>query len=183
MNRVAAVDRRMYYTAGMRTLTLAFLAALLMSGAVLAQGDSLRVVAPQTVMVGAKPKRSPMGALLRSVAVPGWGQYYNRKFLKSAVIFGAESYFIYRAAYWWVKAEDQYDQVRGFPESQQALEFNRYLTYRSSRNDYLWLTGITVFVSMFDAYVDAHLAGFDVDLTPEFQPPSEAMMLTLSLRF
>lgn len=183
MNRVAAVDRRMYYTVGMRTVTLAFLAALLMGGAVLAQGDSLRVVAPQAAPVGAKPKRSPMGALLRSVAVPGWGQYYNRKLLKSAVIFGAESYCIYRAAYWWVKAEDQYDKVRDFPPSQQPLEFNRYLTYRSNRNDYLWLTGITVFVSMFDAYVDAHLAGFDVDLTPEFQPPSEALLLTLSLRF
>jgi hypothetical protein len=36
---------------------------------------------------------------------------------------------------------------------------------------------------MFDAYVDAHLAGFDVDVTPDFRDPKGGASLKLSLRF
>ena len=46
-------------------------------------------------------RKSPMGALLRSVAFPGWGQFYNRKYLKSAVVFGAETTFITLAVIEW----------------------------------------------------------------------------------
>lgn len=124
-----------------------------------------------------------MGALLRSVVVPGWGQYYNRKYVKSAIVCGAETFFMVRAVHWWIKAEDEYDSIQGLPESEQRAAFARYSAYRSNRNDYLWLTGLTVFFSMFDAYVDAHLAGFDVDLTPQFSPPTDEVRLDLTLRF
>jgi len=132
----------------------------------------------------AKLKRSPMGALMRSIAIPGWGQYYNKKYLKSAVIFCGESFFIYKAAHWWIKTEDQYNTVQTITDPiDKPLAFSYYLSYRGKRDDYLWATGITIFLSMFDAYVDAHLAGFDVDLTPDFQPPQERGAIKLSLRF
>lgn len=125
-----------------------------------------------------------MGALLRSVAVPGWGQFYNRRYIKAGVVFIAESFFIYEAARWWKKTEDQYDKVLLTPEDQdQFYQFQLYKSYRGTRDDYLWLVGITVFVSMFDAYVDAHLAGFDVDLTPDFEPREHKSSLSLVLRF
>ncbi len=149
----------------------------------MAQSDSLRIESGQTAPATLKPRRSPMGALLRSVAVPGWGQYYNRKYVKSAIVCGAETFFIARAVHWWIKAEDEYDSIQSLPESEQRAAFARYSAYRSNRNDYLWLTGLTVFFSMFDAYVDAHLAGFDVDLTPQFSPPGDEVRLDLTLRF
>ena len=139
------------------------------------QGDSARQV---------KPKRAPMGALLRSVAVPGWGQYYNRKYIKSAVVFGAETFFIAKAVHWWKKTEDQYKSIQQTGDrSQQFIRYNIYRSYRTSRDDYLWAVGLTVFLSMFDAYVDAHLAGIDVDITPDFEAPKGGASIRLSLRF
>ena len=139
------------------------------------QGDSVRRV---------KPKRAPMGALLRSVAVPGWGQYYNHKYVKSAVVFGAETFFIVKAVHWWKKTEDQYNSIQQTSDlSQQSTRYNIYRSYRTSRDDYLWAVGLTVFLSMFDAYVDAHLAGFDVDITPDFEAPKGGASIKLSLRF
>ncbi len=119
-----------------------------------------------------------MGALLRSVAVPGWGQFYNHKYIKSAVVFGAESFFIIKSVQWWKKTEDQYDLVQ---QSESGRDFTTYLNYRDRRNDYLWLTGLAVFLSMFDAYVDAHLSGFDVDLTPDFE--DEAVGAHIKIRY
>ncbi|MFH2054649.1 MAG: DUF5683 domain-containing protein [bacterium] len=128
-------------------------------------------------------KRSPMGALMRSVAFPGWGQFYNHKYVKSAVVFGAESFFIYKAVHWWRKTENQYDLVQSLAADQKAGPFSTYTSYRNRRNDYLWLVSLSVFISMFDAYVDAHLSGFDVDLTPEFEDESKSLSLKISYYF
>ena len=125
-----------------------------------------------------------MGALLRSVAIPGWGQYYNRKYVKSAVVCAVETFFIIKAVHWWKKTEDQYNSIQQTSDqSQQTARYNIYRSYRTNRDDYLWGVGLTVFLSMFDAYVDAHLAGFDVDITPDFEPPKGGASIKLSLRF
>ena len=153
--------------------------ALILSVAAGASADSLSVSAQPTGRV--KPKRSPMGALLRSVVVPGWGQFYNHKYIKSAVVCVAESYFIVRAVYWWRETERQYDRV--LATTNQGQQYSIYQTYRGRRDDFLWAAGVTIFVSMFDAYVDAHLAGFDVDVTPDFRDPKGGASLKLSLRF
>lgn len=128
-------------------------------------------------------KRSPMGALVRSVVIPGGGQFYNHKYIKGVVVAGVESYFIYKAAHWWGKTEDQYNYVQTLPDNQKSAPFATYLSYRNRRNDFLWLTALTVFVSMFDAYVDAHLSGFDVDLTPDFEDSKKSLSLKLSYKF
>jgi hypothetical protein len=144
--------------------------------------DSLSVQGDSVMRV--KPKRAPMGALLRSVAVPGWWQYYNHKYVKSVVVFGAEMFFIVKTVHWWKKTEDQYNSIQQTDDkSQQDTRYNIYRSYRTSRDDYLWAVGLTVFLSMFDAYVDAHLAGFDVDITPDFEPPKGGASIKLSLRF
>ncbi|HWO57928.1 MAG TPA: hypothetical protein VNN55_10225 [bacterium] len=87
---------------------------------------------------------SPTGALLRSVAFPGWGQWSNGKKQKAAVYFAIESYWITKALIWRQRARDA-DNLADF-------------THASDRRNYFyWLTGITVFVSMFDAYADRYL--------------------------
>jgi hypothetical protein len=156
-------------------ISLPLIAANVSADSLSVQGDSLKRV---------KPKRAPMGALLRSVAVPGWGQYYNRKYIKSAVVFSAETFFITKAIHWWKKTEDQYNSIQQtIDPSQQRIRYNIYRSYRTSRDDYLWAVGLTVFLSMFDAYVDAHLASFDVDITPDFEAPKGGASIKLSLRF
>jgi hypothetical protein len=163
-----------------RCILLILLISLAVTASIAA--DSLSVQADSVKRV--KPKRVPMGALLRSVAVPGWGQYYNHKYVKSAVVFSVETFFIIKAVHWWKKTEDQYNSIQQTSDqSQQNLRYNIYRSYRTSRDDYLWGVGLTVFLSMFDAYVDAHLAGFDVDITPDFEAPKGGASIKLSLRF
>ncbi len=87
---------------------------------------------------------SPTGTLLKSVAFPGWGQWSNGKKQKAAVYFGLETYWITKALMWRHKART-------------AENLADYAHARDRRNYFYWLTGITVFVSMFDAYADRYL--------------------------
>jgi len=128
-------------------------------------------------------KFSPTGALLRSVAVPGWGQFYNQSYIKAAIIGSLESFLIYQTVYYWKrtsKYEDLYINDSTETRADKFLQFDRY---RDLRNQHLWFLGITVFYSMFDAYVDAHLKNFKVDLTPDFDASNESLTLWLTLGY
>lgn len=73
-----------------------------------AQPDSVRAAILEAK--GYPPDHSPRGALWRSVAVPGWGQFYNRQFLKIPFVYGGlagggffihmthQNYTLYRGA-------------------------------------------------------------------------------------
>lgn len=158
---------------------MAFLLLFCIQAAAQQSPDSLSIKEREKL----KERKAPMGALLRSVAVPGWGQFYNGKYIKATIICAAESYFIYRAAYWWDKTEDQYGLIQNLPVDERPPAFSTYDSYRGKRNDFLWLVGVTVFVSMFDAYVDAHLSGFNVDLTPDFESKKPEVSLKLCYHF
>ncbi len=80
------------------------------------------------------------GAVLRSIALPGWGQFYNGKRVKGSVIATAE---IASAIAWVVRRKQIKDQ--GTQE----------------RNLYLFSTIGIVLYSVGDAYVDAHLSRVD----------------------
>lgn len=109
----------------------------------------------------------PSTALLRSVVVPGWGQLSNRKYFKAALVLGLESYLIYKAidkgrqaSDWkekWLEAQNSQDpDLSGMT----SIYFSNYSSYRNGRNTQYWLLALTVFLSMFDAYVDAHMSPF-----------------------
>jgi len=114
-----------------------------------------------SIMIETK-KPWPTGALLRSAFVPGWGQFYNKKYVKSVIYGGMEIYFVYNARKYWKQMDiHQANFSNSDDPIYQAQEFELYKNQRDNRNLFLWLTGITVFISMFDAFVDAHLADFD----------------------
>lgn len=80
----------------------------------------------------------PRRAMLRSLALPGWGQFYNKKKIKGSVIAAAEigsvvAYFVKR------------DRLRSVASAE--------------RNVYFFSTIGIVLYSMADAYVDAYLDG------------------------
>jgi hypothetical protein len=106
-------------------------------------------------------RKSPTGALLRSVAFPGWGQFYNRKYLKSAVVFGAETTFITLAVIEWGRMNKHKKNFQDPDHPDRYWEFEQFEFYEDRRNLFLWITAGIVFLSMFDAYVDAHLYNFD----------------------
>jgi len=104
-----------------------------------ADSGGVRLKAPRTDFF-----ESPTGALLKSVAFPGWGQWANGKKQKAAVYFGIEGYFITKALIWRHRAR-------------QNVDFATFNHARDRRNYFYWFTGLTIFVSMFDAYTDRYL--------------------------
>ncbi len=121
---------------------------------------------------------SPTLTMFKSVVFPGWGQAANRKYLKAALVFALETYFISRAIDFAGKASDWRKIWKATPASLATAKeaaFRQYADYRDSRNSNLWGTAITIFLSMFDAYVDAHLRTF-----PHRIPQEIPLSLTIS---
>ena len=118
-----------------------------------------KVSEPDTLL----KSKSPMSALLRSVAFPGWGQCYNHKYMKGVVVFGTETTFITLAAIEWSRANTHKKNFQNpkYPYSERYWEFEQFKFYEDRRNLFLWITAGVVFLSMFDAYIDAHLYNFD----------------------
>ena len=93
--------------------------------------------------------KNPTGAMLRSLAFPGWGQLYNGKWIKAGLVFMGETGLVINALYWDHQAEKATNSWdRDF--------------YRDNRNLSFWWLAAVVLLSMGDAYVDAHLSDFDV---------------------
>ena len=137
-------------------------------------------------------EKSPMGALLRSVALPGGGQFYNGKYIKAALVFGVETTYIVLAADEWRRANFHKKKFQSAPpySPEQYWEFDQYRFHQDRRNLYLWVISGIIFLSMFDAYVDAHLYNFDkekmedlkVELVPAYDRGYQAKIL-FSLEF
>lgn len=118
---------------------------------------TVRISPPDTSL----ERKSPMGALLRSVAFPGWGQFYNREYFKAVAVFGAETTFITLAAIEWTRMNKHRRNFENPDYPDRQWEFEQFQFYEDRRNLFLWITAGIVFLSMFDAYVDAHLYNFD----------------------
>jgi len=98
-----------------------------------------------------KTKRSPRGAMIRSLVVPGWGQWYNGRKIKSIVIFVAETSFISA-----IFINNNRLVGSNVPEDRSF--------YRDERNKFFWWLGGIIGYSVLDAFVDAYLQGFSVDM-------------------
>jgi len=96
-------------------------------------------------------KRSPKAAMYRSLVFPGWGQWYNEKKFKSVLVFAAETSVI----------AGIFIQHHRFTNS--VTEHKRNF-YKDDRNKFVWWLGGVIIFSMLDAYVDAYLQNFDLDM-------------------
>jgi hypothetical protein len=112
---------------------------------------------------------SPTITMFKSMLVPGWGQITNESYIKAAFAIGLEAWFLTGTLVNWGKANEALDRFRVDPGDLQA--YNDYQYYWGNRSDFIWLLGLTVFVSMFDAYVDAHLRPYQEDTIPGVEPP------------
>ncbi|MEM8599034.1 MAG: DUF5683 domain-containing protein [Bacteroidota bacterium] len=163
-------------------------------GAVVSDAESAEdavVVSPAGVEAVTVPDdpRTPRGSLLRSLAVPGWGQIYNGQWGKAPIAFGAVAgmtvlvvvnhldYLQWREAYLFSACEElECDpdqpgvnpnaafidswQALGEPSTQLALN-NRDVLRRN--RDFSILIGLLVYgIQTLDAYVSGHLLDFDV---------------------
>jgi hypothetical protein len=135
-------------------------------------------------------KTNPKGALFRSAFVPGWGQFYNRKYIKGTIIAGGEGYLIYGIAKYWRETNKHRSNFEHSTDPlYQASEFALYNNARDKRNLRLWIISATIFYSMFDAYVDAQLSDFhqtdksyQVFLAPTSRSDGVQLVLNLKLK-
>ncbi|MBN2542124.1 hypothetical protein JXI42_04600 [bacterium] len=115
-------------------------------------------------------KPNPTASLILSLAVPGGGQIYNRKYVKGACLILIESYLIYAIYDNQTIASDLLDLRDELdPESfEYAYYKGKFEKHIDARNDNIWLyIGVKLF-SVVDAFVDAHLYTFDEEMNEKF---------------
>lgn len=137
------------------------------------------------------PDHKPREALRRALLVPGWGQIYNRQYVKLPFVYGAlgglavlaiqshQDYTLYRDAFQykaWQELVDSGQQPAnpkaGFQAAydEVAAEFGQVSSrplqtqrnnFRRSRDLSLIGIGLVYGLAVLDAYVSAHLIDFD----------------------
>lgn len=109
-------------------------------------------------------EKSPWGAVLRSAVLPGFGQFYNESYWKIPVVWGFIGYFVYV----WIDNNDSYKKYRDlYVQSDFSNSNYKDLRdfYKDQRDEFAIYIGLTYFLQLVDAYVDAHL--FDFNVTPD----------------
>jgi hypothetical protein len=128
---------------------------------------------------------APRWVMLRSVAVPGWGQLHNRSWLKAVVLGGGEAALIAGL----VQDDRRLRDLRAVADRAGAAGDEAVLDAAvAAYNDRLerfvarqWLLGGVVLYAMVDAYVDAQFRDFKVEFEvdpalPGGQPPGRARL-------
>ncbi len=122
---------------------------------------------------GAEPDRPGEGAdsgrgrpdgsrvLVASAAYPGLGQLLNGTERKAAIIGGVEALLLAR-----LLLEDRWTRnaLRHYRETGDIKFFDEYSEHYDRRQSLIWWTAIMALYSIADAYVDAHLSGFEEDV-------------------
>ncbi len=169
-------------------LLLAIALALSSRPAAAAPADSLAVVPPvaadTTVRRVARTSggwtEQPRVVMLRSLLVPGWGQFHNRAYVKSALVAAGEGAF---GVFLWqdrreldrLLVEVERERVGGDPQGYESAvtRYNARLDTYVSRQ---WLFAGVLAYALVDAYVDAHFRDFDIEFRtdpalPDGAPP------------
>lgn len=112
--------------------------------------------------------RRPRQIMLRSVAVPGWGQWANGRHVKAAVVAAGEGYLLWRAADYGRQERVRFRQARDTvdPAAKERLE-QKHRALGAHRRDFTWWSVFAALLSMGDAYVDAQLGDFDAEFQPQ----------------
>jgi len=163
-----------------------------------AQPDSVRT--ERLRAQGYPENHTPRRALWRAAALPGWGQVYNRQYLKlpfvyaglGGIVYNAvrnqNRYRLYRRANQFAVGRDENPDGEN-PFAQYEPQYNEVLreigqgasanlirqqrdAYQRQRNLMIVGTGVFYALTIVDAYVSAHLLTFDVgdDLSMQVHP-------------
>lgn len=100
--------------------------------------------------------------VLRSLLYPGWGQLYNRKYLKALAVFSTEATLLGMIYTESKEASQAYSAhiVAPNPATSERL-YREYEKHFDRRDSLIWWTAGLLLFSLADAYVDAHLLTFE----------------------
>jgi len=93
------------------------------------------------------------------MVLPGLGQLYNGRRIKTIIAVGAFSYYLGRA---WLEQKESQRSLKARdaldPDTFEWREEDAwYQFHRESARDYLWWSGAVWLIAALDAFVDAHL--------------------------
>lgn len=111
--------------------------------------------------------KNPKTALFLSMTLPGSGQIYNGKYLKSAILISVDGFFLYQA--------DQYRQ--------KYIDEPDNEDWRDGRNKYYWYFAGAYLYGMLDAFVDAHLSAFPQDAFSLIPYPGNGLAVRFQIKF
>ena len=155
--------------------------------------DSTKTTEKSQVKLEPKFKlRPPTRAALLSAALPGAGQYYNKKAwaIKIPVIYALiavpaylsitnhANYRIYRENYLYLKDENPATKPAPSFETRAADQVQRQRdSYRRDRDFYMILTGVFYLLNIGEATTTAHFNNFDIDdtISFKFKPQMESV--------
>ena len=159
-------------------IALAFILALFfVSTNLTAQSDTMRIIDENS--------HSPAKATLLSLAVPGLGQAYNKKYWKMPLVYAALGTSLYFALDQQSKFVDFKDALAKRLDDDPTTMDTKYMEnfsdenlrslidfHRKNRDLLVVTTAIAYALNVLDAAVDAHLYNFDVsdDISAVFQP-------------
>lgn len=131
-------------------------------------------VKSDTVFVSTK---APWTAVLMSVVLPGAGQIYNESYWKAPVIWGISAWLVYN----WIQNNKDYKSNQELYSQTGKEEFRTLRTfYRDQRDLFTIYMGLTYFLNLVDAYVDAQL--FDFTVEEDFFTRQPRLNLKINLR-
>ena len=145
---------------------------------------SFAAFAQKNDTLAVKKKHSPTKATLLSLALPGLGQCYNKKYWKVPIIYGGfaaltygvifnhTEYGRFKSAYGYRVDSDSLtvDEFNGLVSDAELISNVDY--YRRNRDLCYIGIGLLYVMNLIDAAVDAHLYDFDVsdNLSMRIQP-------------
>ena len=126
--------------------------------------------------------QNPTVGLFKSMVVPGWGQLGNHRKTKAVIFAGLDAWFIGAAIHYGKQASDFRDRYDAAIDIDNRNElYDLYMDRKDERNKFTWFAVIITFISMFDAYVDAHLSGYpakieDNELSADIRPMEDGTL-------
>lgn len=144
--------------ASRRVLVLAVAAAMLLPAAAPAAGEG----AP------ASEADRPSGAtaMIASAAYPGLGQLLNKTEPKAAIVSAVEAFLVASIV---VEDRRARNSLRNYKQTQEERYYDDYEEHFDRRQTLVWWAAVAVIYGLADAYVDAHLAGFEAGSAPRME--------------
>ena len=146
--------------AGIRTIAFAGILAVLfpgVSGA--ADGSS---PSPQ----GDSSGPGATTAMVASAVYPGLGQLLNGTEYKAAIVCVVETFLVAGLV---VEDRRARNSLRLYKQTSDERYYDEYSEHFDNRQTLVWWAAIAALYGLVDAYVDAHLAGFDDSAAPHVE--------------
>lgn len=131
----------------------------------------------------ARDSKSPFWAAVSSALLPGGGQFYTENQVRGLLFFFTQGALLGMTLYEHIKTEDSWKR---FERTRDWSYYDDYSYHFDRRYNLLWWDAAAWFLSVADAYVDAHMYRFREGGRVAFtvRPSEESgLKLQLSLGF